>query len=111
MRQVLQLVFLLFYVASAYAITQERVSLIVQEIQHSTSRDEQQQFDDSCKQLRNGYPHYREAKTVNTDKYVRPATVVHSAPAIRIRFFVPHITSFQIDVSLETSCPRAPPVF
>jgi hypothetical protein len=54
--------FLVFYIASSYAVSQERVHLIVTEMQHSTSRDGDVQFDDGCKQLRNGYPNFQRAK-------------------------------------------------
>jgi hypothetical protein len=62
LRRVFYLFFIVFYFASSYAISQERVRLIVSEVQHSAQRTDQVQFDDGCKQLRNGFPNFRQAK-------------------------------------------------
>lgn len=62
MRQAMQILFLVFYVASTYAIGQERTNLIVSELQHSRCREDQTQFKDGCKQLEQGFPTYRHAK-------------------------------------------------
>ncbi len=62
MRRTFHLLFLVFYVASSYAISQERIRLIVSELEHSSSHDVQTQVDTGCKQLRNGFPNYQRAK-------------------------------------------------
>jgi hypothetical protein len=62
MRWVFQLAFLMFYSASSYAIGQERISLVVDEVQHSLARPDGLQFDSGCNQLRNGFPNFRQAK-------------------------------------------------
>jgi hypothetical protein len=62
LRRIFHLVFLVFYFASSCAISQERVRLIVSEIQHSAERSDDTQFDDGCKQLRNGFPNFQRAK-------------------------------------------------
>jgi hypothetical protein len=62
MRWAFQLVFVIFYSASSYAIAQERVRVIVDELQHSVARSDGLQFDDGCNQLRNGFPNFRQAK-------------------------------------------------
>lgn len=62
MRQAVQVLFLVFYVASTYAIGQERTRLIVSELQHSCCREDQAQLKDGCKRLEQGFPTYRHAK-------------------------------------------------
>jgi hypothetical protein len=61
MSQILQIFFLLFYVASSYAITQERTRLIADKVQRSTAKN-QQELDVSLKYLHDGFPNFREAK-------------------------------------------------
>ena len=62
LRRLSYLLFLLFYFASSYAISQERTRLIVSELQHSASHADQPQFDNGCEQVRNSYPNYQRAK-------------------------------------------------
>jgi hypothetical protein len=62
LRRIFYLFFIVFYFASSYAISQERVRLIVSEVQHSSQRSDDMQFDDDCKQLPNGFPNFQRAK-------------------------------------------------
>lgn len=79
MRIVSHLLFLVFYVASSYAITQERTSLVIQELGHSLKASGDAQFDSACKQLRNGYPNFSEAKKVGSDF---PLHAVHALDSV-----------------------------
>jgi hypothetical protein len=62
MNRVCPFLFVLFYAASSYAITQERTNLLIGEFQHSSSHVSLVQIDDACEQLHNDFPNYRQAK-------------------------------------------------
>jgi hypothetical protein len=62
LKRTLYLSFILFYVASSYAVSQERVHLIVELVQHTTSHDDRMQIEADGKQIRDGFPNYRQAK-------------------------------------------------
>jgi len=62
MREILQFLFIAFYVASSYVVSQERTALLVSELHHSASREGQPQIDTPCDHLDGGLPNYRHAK-------------------------------------------------
>lgn len=62
LRKIALLLFLIFYLASIYAVAQERTTLIVSGLEHSCSRDASGQMDLGCKELHDHFPNYREAK-------------------------------------------------
>ncbi len=110
MRRVLQILFLLFYVASTYAIGQERTSLIVSELQHSGSREGQSQVGDGCRQLDPSRPIYRQAKP-------RTICAFEVGRGLNVRF-LPHVSGRAIPLqlhslkslcSIERILDRAPP--
>jgi len=105
-----QIVFLLFYVASSYAITQERTSLIVSELYHSSSRSNQLQFDSGCKQLRNGFPNFQRAriKTICALQIGRNLNGNSLSPISQPTFPV-QLRSLKSLHSAESILDRAPP--
>jgi hypothetical protein len=62
LKRTLYLSFIVFYVASSYAVSQERVRLIVEFVQHTTSHDNHVQIEADGNQVRDGFPNYRQAK-------------------------------------------------
>jgi hypothetical protein len=62
MKRLLLLLFLLFYVASSYAISQERVRLIAGEVQHSPAHQGEVQIEDDRQETPDDFPNYRQAK-------------------------------------------------
>jgi hypothetical protein len=105
-----QIVFLLFYVASSYAITQERTSLIVSELYHSSSRSNQFEFDSGCEQLRNGFPNFQRAnpKTICALQIGRKLNVNSISPISQPAFPV-QLRSLKSLYSAESILDRAPP--
>ena len=103
--------FLLFYVASSYAITQERTSLQVDQVQHSPSRTDQNQIDEDCEHRADGYPSYRQAKPKpGWDLYFWRVESVLPLPHVSEPSFHLQTLSFKSLHSLETVLSRAPPV-
>jgi len=62
MGRISNLLFLLFYIASGYAVRQERATLLVSALTHSCSRDDETQFNARKEQPDGGCPYYRQAK-------------------------------------------------
>ena len=62
MREILQFLFIAYYVASSYAVSQERIRFLVSELHHSACREGQPQIDTPCDHLDGGLPNYRHAK-------------------------------------------------
>jgi hypothetical protein len=62
MRRGVQVLFLLFYVASSYAVYQERTRLIVIDFQHSSTRGSMASIEPGFSKLDVDFPNYRQAK-------------------------------------------------
>jgi hypothetical protein len=102
--------FLLFYVASSYAITQERISLAVEAVQASSSRDNKSQVDEKPDQAAKGFPNYRQAKPkTGSDLYLIDTEAVSHLPRVSTTSFEPQSVSFKSLFSLESILDRAPP--
>jgi len=110
LKRIFLLLFLLFYVASSYAISQERVRLIVSEIQHSSGHDDGSQVDAGCKKLRNGFPNYQRAKPKTICVlYVGQNLSLQLVRHVSDRSFHPHTLSFKSLDSSKSVLSRAPP--
>lgn len=110
MKAALRLLFLLFYVASSYAITQERTALIVEKFQRSSSRDDGTQVKKGCKSLFDGFPKYRQAKPkASFDLYFHHTEAVHLLPHVSDRSFELQTISLKSLFSLASILFRAPP--
>jgi hypothetical protein len=111
LRRIVILLFLVFYFASSYAISQERIRLIVSEVQHSTSLGGQMQVDDGSNQLPDAFPNYRQAKPKTTcvlDFGLTPQPDL--PPRVSERSFDIHsTTSFASLYRGENVLSRAPP--
>jgi hypothetical protein len=109
MYHTLQLLFILFYFGSSYAVTQERVRLIVSEVQHSRSHSGRTHFDAGCKQLNNGFPNFQRAKP----KTICSLCLGRNQAACLFRisglYRKAETTSHILDSDLESVSPRAPP--
>ena len=106
-----QLVFLLFYIGSSYAITQERTSVQADQVRHSCPKGEHTQIHEHCKHLAHQYPNYREAKPkTGCDLYFWPRESVHLRPCVSERGFHPQTYSFKSLATLRTILLRGPPL-
>jgi hypothetical protein len=107
MRAGIQLLFVLFYVWSAYATTQHRISYIIHKIHHSSSRTDDTTLESGCSQ-KIRYTQFREAKKAAVDFYV----TLDIAPkhfVIYERQFSPRNISLKSQFDAVRSNPRAPP--
>jgi hypothetical protein len=111
MRRVLQFLFLVFYFASSYAISQERTALIVSELQHSSSRESATQLDAGCKQLHNSFPNFRQAKPkAGGDTSFAGAALVAFLPELCEQSFHLQIFPLKSRTTIERIPSRAPPL-
>ena len=111
MRRAFQFLFLLFYVGSSYAVTQERTVLEADQVQHSASKSDQTLIDESCKHPADGYPSYRQAKPkAGSDFYFSRVESIHLLPHVSEQAFHPQTYSHKSLNTLETVLLRAPPV-
>jgi hypothetical protein len=109
-RRISQLLFLVFYVASSYAISQERVGLIVSELQRSSSKIDGTHLDAARGQSHDTFPTYRQAKPkAASDAYFGPMELVHLLPHQSERSF--HAQTFPLKSlrGIELLLSRAPP--
>src|SRR5687767_247648 len=110
MHRIMPLLFLVFYFASTCAISQERVRLIVGEIQQSASGDAGVQLDDGRNQIRNGFPSFRQAKPkAASDVYFGPSESIHLLPHKSDGAFHTQASSLKSLHSIERLLSRAPP--
>ena len=110
MRRISQLLFLVFYVASSYAISQERVSQVVSDLQRSSSREDGAELDTDHNPSVHGFPIYRQAKPkAGCDAYFGPVESVHLLPHESDRSFHAQTSSLKSLRSIERLLSRAPP--
>ena len=110
MRRILRLLFLVFYVASSYAVSQERVGLIVSEVQRSSSREDGTQLDTDYSQPANAFPMYRQAKPkAGSDAYFGPVESVHFLAHESERSFHTQTSPLKSLRTIEQLLSRAPP--
>ena len=110
MRRILQLLFLVFYVASSYAVSQERVRQVVSELQRSSSTEDGTLLDTGHNQSVNAFPIYRQAKPkAGCDAYFGPVESVHFLPHEAERSFHAQTASLKPLRSIELLLSRAPP--
>src|SRR5689334_21516059 len=108
MRAAIQVLFLVFYLVSAYYTTQSRITYIVGELKHSTSRTGEVAIDDACKPKLN-YTHFREAKNDGTEYTYSEQSIPSSFRLSSTRRFIPQTDSLRFEFALEVSAGRAPP--
>jgi hypothetical protein len=109
MKVVGQILFLLFYVASAYAVRAERIADTIQEVRAAAVTESLEIGSDETHSP-HGFPRYREAKKVNKDFENRPALIVTLAPESAFHDFTVSPTSIRSLSTLDSSHPRAPPI-
>ena len=110
LRRIFYLLFLVFYVASSYAISQERVRLIVSELQHSASHADQLQLDNGCEQVRNGFPNFQRAKPKTISILCFGLEPLLQQPRVsEVSFHLHPTTSFKSLYRGESVLSRAPP--
>lgn len=110
MRRVLHFLVILYYVASSYAVSQERTSLIVSELHHSSSRQAQTQIDTGCTQLHAGLPNYRHAKPKSICALeFAPVEKTYFLPQVSSRVFQFQSHSLKSLYSIESILYRGPP--
>jgi hypothetical protein len=110
LRRLAYLFFLFFYVACTYAISQERVRLIVTELHHSAAHANEQQLDTGCEQLRNGFPNFQRAKPKTISILCFGLEPLLHQPRTSERSFHFHsTTSFKSPYRRESVLSRAPP--
>src|SRR2546426_12024310 len=111
MRRLLLVLFLIFYAASSAVVTAKRTAVLVTEWEHASGLANDVQVKDGCKQIRDGYPNYREAKKASLDFEFRPAVAASLLPAVTSHQFA----SFQVHIrsyfTVRVSPTRAPPQF
>lgn len=110
MKVVVQILFLLFYVASGYAAGQKKLVRTVDAIHHSNSQTDEPQIGAEGQRTDRSLPKYREAKKVNKDFENRPVTNVVLAPSTTTRQFTAPNVRFTTQFALDRSNPRAPPL-
>jgi hypothetical protein len=109
MRCVFQVLFLVFYSASSYAIGQERVYLVANELQHFVLRPDGLQFDDGCNQLRNGFPNFRQAKPETICILYFGFLQSFALPSLEVREFHAQSHALKSRDTIERILSRAPP--
>jgi len=110
MDRIAKLLLLLFYVASGYAIIQERTTLLVSTLTHSCSREDETQFDARREQPDSEFP---------TDRQAKPKAIAfhafglgpfaHALPTVSERSFHPQTFSLKSQDTLASAGWRAPP--
>ena len=110
MRRTIQFLFILFYVASGHAVSQERTNLIVSELQHSSSHGGQLQFDTGCDRLDAGIPFYQQVKpsSNNITELSHSPAVCPLQDAVERLLPIPHCRSKRPN-SIQSNFDRAPP--
>jgi hypothetical protein len=111
MHKIVQLAFLVFYLASSYAVSQERIALAVSELQHASSRNAGVQIGTCDNQNINSFPAYRQAKPkAACDAYFGPGELLHLLPHGSERSFRIQPSSLKSLSSFERVLSRAPPI-
>jgi hypothetical protein len=106
MKAVLQLSFFVFYIASSYAVTQERTVLQVQRSQAAGNPTLEQ----TCHECHFAFPHFRQAKPKHgADSFFFHTESVHLIPHVSEHTFTVQTVSFKSIASLENTHLRAPP--
>jgi hypothetical protein len=111
MRRSVQILFLIFYLASSYAVSQERTTLLVADLQHCGSRGDDSSIDPGSAQLQNDFPNFRQAKPKGPCVlYFERSESVSLLPLVSKRSFHPLTYSLQplyLDANVLS---RPPPV-
>jgi hypothetical protein len=111
MHKIVQLVFLVFYLASSYAVSQERVVLVVSELQHASSRSAGVQLASCQNQITKGFPAFGQAKPkAACDAYFGPSELIHFLAHQFDRSFHTQTSPLKSLNSIERLLSRAPPV-
>jgi hypothetical protein len=110
MRRTVQLLFLLFYIASSYAIGQERTAVIASAVLQSGYSEDHLARCRSGKQLDPSWPNYHEAKpkTICASE-VGQHQAIHFRAPVAERVVPPTSQSEKSLFSLENTLDRAPP--
>jgi hypothetical protein len=110
MKALLQLSFLAFYIASSYAITQERAALQVEGAEDRLS-GQTGSFEQNCQDCHFAFPHFRQAKPKPTaDVHFFRVELAQVLPVVSTRVFAAQTISFKSISTLENTHLRAPPI-
>ena len=110
MKAVLQLSFIVFYLASSYAITQERTELQVERSQQAATGNSGS-IDQACHECHFAFPHFRQATPkAGAVAYFSHMEAVHLIPHVATGSFPAQKVSFKSISSLENTLLRAPPI-
>jgi hypothetical protein len=105
------LTFLLFYVASSYAITQVRSKFTAEQVRQSTESDGKTQIREPYEELSQGFPQYRQAKPKpGVHVFFHEARTIQPEPPASSRSFEPRTFPFHHAVSRGSVPSRAPPL-
>jgi hypothetical protein len=104
------LLLLLFYFGTSYTVSQERVRLLVSEVQHSTSRSTGAQVDSGCQHWSSSLPNFQRTKpSMICWTHCTPDQVLWLPPAISKERFVSHAFLIVSKVGTPIVPSRAPP--
>lgn len=110
MKTVLQLIFILFYLSSAFVVGQIRTVQFVQEIEHANAGSRELTIDASCADLNGGLPRYRDAKKATNDLQYRPEWNIAFGPCNNVQAPAIHGLTIISRFALLPSKSRAPPL-
>jgi hypothetical protein len=109
-RRTLSVVFVLFYMASSYAVTQERTDLIAGRVRDSASERRQSHLEERASYLVDAFPQYREAKPkAGCDLFFSRPVSLGPLPNISERCFRVDDYAPACTTDLEGFLSRAPP--
>jgi len=111
MPRIFHILFLMFYVASCYAIGQERTSFVASNLRLSGSHDCQDALRSRTAELNPGWPNYREAKPKPiTAIEMVPQQFVSLRPHVNGYALSPQLSSLKPQYTLQRALDRAPPL-
>jgi hypothetical protein len=109
MKAVFQLAFCLFYVASSYAITQERTEIVASTFQQSSG--DETQVKQHSPRIHKGFPRYREAKPKTGAEFALLEGSLGEVPfLIPVALLEIRESSFKSITVFDRAASRAPPV-
>ena len=109
MVSIFQVLFLVFYMASSYAVTQERTGLTAERFDSNSVGSQERQADCGAEHHLQKFPNYREAKPKIAFDGPLKDRLDTPAPLASERCFSPLIHSFESIISTQTILSRAPP--
>jgi hypothetical protein len=101
--------FPIFYLLSGVAIAHGRTVLLLTEWEHASARDEQSQFEDTCKPLTDGHAPYQETERAGLNFDYRKPPAMNFDLQVSIRKFVCFPGRLKSSLITRTLASRAPP--